>query len=556
MFCVSMRCVLLRTLLVIALAPLAAEADDSAYENELGRAMHAYYAGRFFDAHRELNQLIQLFPDDARALYFRGLSAWGLGRQNEARQDFARGAELEQAGSDRASSVSGSLARVQGPARRTLESYRGAVRLAAQRRSDAERLARYGIGTAQPPIDQVAASAAPVAKEVSGAALPMPAAAAAGEKPSAEKVAEDPFAAPAAKEPAAEDPFATPANPPEKAMPAASDTAGAPPAATPAATVPVAAPAAAAPEATAAPAAAATPPAAVEATPDAAIAAAIAAIDDPQKLWVLLPAQYQTDLAGLVHEFGNKMDAEVWDRGFAVAKKLVRVGKEKRDLILKQQMLAAVPGAADHWDQAMDALDTLLASEISTVEGLKTFDPAAFLAGTGTKLAAMAANAKPAGGPGPMGNLSLADLKAAKISTVKTDGDTATIAIAITGRPAEEIAMKRVDGKWLPADMVNGWSVNIGAAKASLEKMNIAAQKPQAMMVLQMADGVLDQLLAAKDEAAFNAALGPIIGMALSQMGGGLGGAMPGAPPTFKPADGAPAQSAPLVPVPVPPTTK
>jgi hypothetical protein len=305
----------------------------------------------------------------------------------------------------------------------------------------------------------------------------------------------------------------------------------------PAATPPPAEPPAAEPPTASLPTASAQPAAADASTPEGSISAAIAAIDQPQNLWPLLPAQYQSDIQVLVNQFGGKMDSELWDKTFAVLKKLVKVGKDKRELILKQPMLAAVPGGKEqmtqNWDRMMELLDTVLGSEISTVEGLKTFDPAAFLTGTGGKIAKLLADA-PAPGAGAPAGPSLAQLKAAKVSTAKTEGDSATVNVTVEGKPPIDVQLKRVDGKWLPVQMVDGWADKVAAAKASLEQLNVAAQKPQGMMMLQMADGVLDQLLAAKDEAAFNAALAPILGL-LGQFGGKppAGGAMPfpGGPP-------------------------
>ncbi|HEX3658010.1 MAG TPA: hypothetical protein VHV55_19640 [Pirellulales bacterium] len=537
-------------LLAASMFPAMAAAQDTAYNDALGRAMSGYFAGRLIETQNELGQLIQIGAADPRAYYFRGLCAWQMGRTADAQRDFARGAELEQADPEHWSEVSTSLTRVQGTARRSLENYRGPARMALARQRDARRLAHYGIGPSRPPIEQVAAASVPAATAPPAAALPMPQAAPAAAPD--EKPAADPFAAPAATEkPAApaEDPFAAPAARAASPMPTATADKPAAASAEPAATPPPAEPPAAEPPTASLPTASAQPAAADASTPEGSISAGIAAIDQPQNLWPLLPAQYQSDIQSLVNQFGDKMDSELWAKTFAVLKKLVKVGKDKRELILKQPMLAAVPGGkeemAQNWDRIMELLDTLLGSEISTVEGLKTFDPAAFLTGTGGKIVKLLADAPPAAGA-PAGP-SLAQLKAAKVSTAKTEGDSATVNVAVEGKPPIDVQLKRVDGKWLPAQMVDGWTEKVAAAKASLEQLNVAAQKPQGMMMLQMADGVLDQLLAAKDEAAFNAALAPILAL-LGRFAGKLpaGGAMPfpGAPPM-----GAPG-AAPMTPAP------
>jgi hypothetical protein len=192
-----------------------------------------------------------------------------------------------------------------------------------------------------------------------------------------------------------------------------------------------------------------------------------------------------------------------------------------------------VPGGKEeltqNWDRIMEFASTLLGSEISTVEGLKSLDPPAFLAGTGSALVKLIREAPPSSAA-PDGNVSLAQLRAAKISIVKAEGDTATLSMTVEGKPPAEFMLKRVDGKWLPTEMADGWAAKMGMAKLGLGQMNVAAQKPQAMLMLQMADGVLEQLLAAKDEAAFNAALAPIMALI-----GQFGGMPPGTPPPAAP---------------------
>ena len=42
----------------------------------------------------------------------------------------------------------------------------------------------------------------------------------------------------------------------------------------------------------------------------------------PQVLWHALPTSYQQDVTDLIHEFGDKMDAELWNRSFGVVQKI------------------------------------------------------------------------------------------------------------------------------------------------------------------------------------------------------------------------------------------
>ena len=110
--------------------------------------------------------------------------------------------------------------------------------------------------------------------------------------------------------------------------------------------------------------------------------------------------------------------------------------------------------------------------------------------------------------------------------------------IEIEGAPPRDQKLKKVDGKWLPAEMVDGWEENMAKAKAGLAGADMTAQKPQAMMMLGMVEKVADDLLAAPDEQAFQnvinnvmAMVGPMLGPLMGGAGGIPGAAPPGAVP-------------------------
>ncbi|MEZ4465298.1 MAG: hypothetical protein R3F43_12640 [bacterium] len=92
--------------------------------------------------------------------------------------------------------------------------------------------------------------------------------------------------------------------------------------------------------AAAGPAKAAEAPAA--ATADAAIMGVMTGMTkgDPAPLWAFLPGSYQADVTALVHDFGGKLDAELYDKGFAVLGKAINVLKTKKDFILKSPIMA------------------------------------------------------------------------------------------------------------------------------------------------------------------------------------------------------------------------
>lgn len=298
-------------------------------------------------------------------------------------------------------------------------------------------------------------------------------------------------------------------------------------------------------------------------TPDAAARALAANLEagNFRAVWDALPSRYQSDVNDLVHAFAANMDADVWKAGTSLVLKAVRVLKEKKEFILKQPALAQSPLdpkiAAENWDGLVGVLETITASELADLGKLKTLEVGTFLDGTGKKVAdQLAALAKAADEkkmsltdfPGvPVDAMPLAGLAKAKFSTVKTDGDTATLRVENEGK-TEDQEVVRVDGKWLPKKMVDQWDGNMQAAKAALTTdmpERLQKSKMQIIMPMQMIQAVLDQLLAAKTQAEFDQVLQQVMQTFQPQGPGAAPGMAPAAPgPAAAPPAGAPKPSA------------
>jgi len=290
-------------------------------------------------------------------------------------------------------------------------------------------------------------------------------------------------------------------------------------------------------------------------TPDAAARALQASVEagNLRAVWDALPASYQSDVNEVIHTFATNMDVDVWRSGTAIFKKAVRVLKEKKEFILKQPALAASPvdttAMTENWEPIVGVLETLAGSELTELEKLKTLDVGVFLDSTGKRIAEqLAALAKAADDkklalnefPGvPVEAMPLANIGNAKFSTVKIEGDTATLRIENEGQTEEEEVV-RVEGKWLPKKMVDQWSEQMQAAKKTLTTEmpeNLKKNKMAAMMPMQMIIGVLDNLLAAKTQQEFDQVIQQVM-----QMFGppGPGGPPAGGPPAGGPPAGGP----------------
>lgn len=107
-----------------------------------GRGVHAYFSRNYRQAYELLTEAIRNQTSDPRVYYFRGLALRRLGRPEEAREDFRKGAELEAAGGD-TYPVARSLERIQGADRAVLEEQRRLVRVQQFKVQSAQARARY-----------------------------------------------------------------------------------------------------------------------------------------------------------------------------------------------------------------------------------------------------------------------------------------------------------------------------------------------------------------------------------------------------------------------------
>ncbi len=208
---------------LVCLSASFVSAADAVLEQFYGSGVHAYFSRDYVKAHEYLTTAIDGGTVDPRPFYFRGMAYLKLGRAEEAKLDFQKGATKESRDVNKFYNVSKSLERIQGRARLTLEQHRVVARMAARQEAEKLHKARYeqirqeeGRLLQQqidesPAIPETMPAEEPAGDEPFGAGpLTEPADADPfTEEPAAEEPAEpDPFTEePAAEEPADEDPF-------------------------------------------------------------------------------------------------------------------------------------------------------------------------------------------------------------------------------------------------------------------------------------------------------------------------------------------------------------
>ena len=98
--------------------------DVQAAERYFDQGLRFYWEQRYPQAEKQFVQAIRSFDQDARFVYFLGLTQLAEGQRDQAAESFRQGAKLEQQGRPQGSIISSALERVQGSPRHTLNRYR------------------------------------------------------------------------------------------------------------------------------------------------------------------------------------------------------------------------------------------------------------------------------------------------------------------------------------------------------------------------------------------------------------------------------------------------
>lgn len=259
------------------------------------------------------------------------------------------------------------------------------------------------------------------------------------------------------------------------------------------------------------------------ATADAAVMQVIDSLEknDPSAFWHMLPESYQTQANDVLHDFAEKVPDNLYNQGAGLVKKLEEVLSTKKDLLLENSMVQQSPvDVSANYDQIVALLGAITSSNLKSVETLKTADIGKLMGDIGGKFMQTAANMELDQSPASTREMKeMLEFKD-KLSTfnaelVSEEGDTATVRISMEGEEPEEMDFVRIEGKWLPKEMAEGWSEMIADAKAGVAGMNIDPQTASQMqMGMTMADSVLDQLLNAETQEDLQQVIGGLIGMA------------------------------------------
>lgn len=236
-------------------------------------------------------------------------------------------------------------------------------------------------------------------------------------------------------------------------------------------------------------------------------------------LWDAMPASYQKDAAGLVHQFGNKMDGEILEAGFGAIDKAVKLMESKKEFIL--EALKGFMGEGEehkklaaHWTGITQIVKAVASSDLRKADRLKNLDLGSFLGGKGSEILKHIKSISPMIADDPFAQMPTFKFEAAG---EPKDGIVPVQLLKNGEKQGRPEKFQKVEGKWIFAEMAKDWPEMIAEGKKNLEGMDLSKQKAEIMKGIAQVSEVLDKLAAAKDakefQAQFAGAMGGFQGM-------------------------------------------
>jgi hypothetical protein len=253
---------------------------------------------------------------------------------------------------------------------------------------------------------------------------------------------------------------------------------------------------------------------------------------DMVTIWDAFPAKHQQDIEEVIRLAANSIDSATWNGVVSLLKKASTLVGEKKELFLKNSLLAgAVPDTPDThqiWDAAAELMSAYANSSITDQEAMKNFSMNQFIAddvpkirSAFEKLQSLTTNATDS----PFSKVAALP----KIETVSESPTEAVFKITQGGRTTEQTFVKS-DNRWVPVEMVQDWDQDIAKAETALQELS----KPEAQQamagaraMLLMAEGQIDLMLAAQTQEEFDKVVNDIVDMVTGMLGGLPGGAAP-----------------------------
>ncbi len=250
----------------------------------------------------------------------------------------------------------------------------------------------------------------------------------------------------------------------------------------------------------------------------------------PEAAFEMLPPSYQADINSVVADAAKRMDEEIWNQGVGILQQVTRILESKRDLILSTEAMSSVPNPEDlkkNWKQGVSVLQAIVRSDFTNLERLQQGDVGKLLSESGAKIMASATDLMASSEQAAEAEAELDKIRNMTATVVSQEGDTAVVKVDTEGEEPEELEMVRVEGRWIPKDMADGFKEGIAEMRENLAGLDFSSEEGQQQktMILAQMGGIksmLDQLENAKTKEELEGIFGGLMMGIMGAMGGGM----------------------------------
>jgi hypothetical protein len=238
--------------------------------------------------------------------------------------------------------------------------------------------------------------------------------------------------------------------------------------------------------------------------------------------WDALPASYQQDVRLLVQAVVEKVDNRFTMPLMTVRNDALKVLRSKKEFILNHELVKpTLPDAilaAQIYDPAVDVIDAYLSSDLLDVQQLKNNDIRSVIVRYFSNIArTITALEKAIPADSPWATTAQAVAWRNFQHRVENSSETmAMVTLEIPEQAPQTLEIVKVEDRWLPKAMVEGWAENVDKARKEIDSwtpQKMAEAKQALQLPVMMAQGVLGGLLAANDQASFDAAIASVLAM-------------------------------------------
>ena len=253
---------------------------------------------------------------------------------------------------------------------------------------------------------------------------------------------------------------------------------------------------------------------------------------NPEILWKALPEDYQKDVKDSIAAYVATADKEIHEKAFGLTSKVANVIEAKKEYIitsLKEQTKQAEPGkepvdfdALDkNWGDIVSLVKNLSASDLASLDKLKSLDPQNFLSTTGKDMLGSVVKLQGIFNADAPAGENIADL--AKVLVKELDVKSDLTKLEFTNPLSKEVNVVdfvKIGESWLPKEMADSWKGKVSELKTQFgagSEMS-SQEKMQANMMMGAANGILDKLMGSKSQEEFDGTVKDSMGMIFGMM--------------------------------------